>query len=87
MSSHGTDAPAATSAAPDAAPGGQVVEADLLVIGWGKGGKTLVRAGLEDGVYTAEIDLAKARNKSLIRDPGIFEVHPFRDRLPETYRI
>jgi len=50
-------------------------------------GKTLVRAGLEDGVYTAEIDLAKARNKSLIRDPGIFEVHPFRDRLPETYRI
>ncbi|HEY1028742.1 MAG TPA: carbon-nitrogen hydrolase family protein [Pseudomonas sp.] len=50
-------------------------------------GKTLVRAGLEDGVYSAEIDLAKARNKSLIREPGVFEIHPFKDRLPDTYRL
>ena len=50
-------------------------------------GKTLVRAGAEDGVFTVEIDIEKARNKSLIREPGVFEVHPFRDRLPDTYRI
>lgn len=50
-------------------------------------GTTLTRAGLEDGVFSVEIDLAKARNKSLIRDPGVFEIHPFRDRLPETYRL
>lgn len=50
-------------------------------------GKTLVRGGLEDGVFTVEIDVAKARDKSLIREPGVFEVHPFRDRQPETYRI
>jgi len=50
-------------------------------------GKTLTRAGEEDGVFSVEIDLEKARNKSLIRDPGVFEIHPFRDRLPETYRL
>ena len=50
-------------------------------------GKTLVRAGEEDGIFSADIDLAKARDKSLIRDPGVFEIHPFRDRLPETYRL
>lgn len=50
-------------------------------------GKTLVRAGEEDGIFSVDIDLAKARDKSLIRDPGVFEIHPFRDRLPETYRL
>ncbi|PWF22557.1 carbon-nitrogen hydrolase family protein [Corticimicrobacter populi] len=50
-------------------------------------GNTLVRAGAEDGIFTAEIDIARARNKSLIREPGVFEVHPFRDRLPATYRL
>jgi len=50
-------------------------------------GKTLIRAGQEDGVFSVDIELDKARNKSLIRDPGVFEIHPFRDRLPETYRL
>lgn len=50
-------------------------------------GKTLIRAGEDDGIFSVDIDLAKARDKSLIRDPGVFEIHPFRDRLPETYRL
>lgn len=30
---------------------------------------------------------ARARTKSIIRDPGVYEVHPFRDRRPQDYRI
>lgn len=50
-------------------------------------GKELLNAGMEDGIFSVDIDIESARVKSIIRDPGIYEVHPFRDRRPQDYRI
>ncbi len=53
----------------------------------GPDGVELVNAGMADGIFTVDVDLAKARVKSIIRDPGVYEVHPFRDRRPQDYGI
>jgi hypothetical protein len=39
----------------------------------------------ENVLYT-EIDPAWARNKHLIRQAGLHEIHRFRDRRPELYQ-
>ena len=45
-------------------------------------GITVVRLRLPPG-----IDARTALQIANERDPGVFEIHPFRDRLPETYRV
>lgn len=52
----------------------------------GPDGNEIVNAGESDGIVIADIDVTIARNKSIIREPGVYEIHPFRDRLPDTYR-
>lgn len=53
----------------------------------GPDGNEIFNAGMQEGIFTVDIDLARARTKSIIRDPGVYEVHPFRDRRPQDYRI
>lgn len=53
----------------------------------GPDGQELINAGMEDGIFSVDIDIERARVKSIIRDPGVYEVHPFRDRRPQDYRI
>ncbi len=50
-------------------------------------GREIINAGMEDGIFTVDVDLESARVKSIIRDPGVYEVHPFRDRRPQDYRV
>jgi len=50
------------------------------------GGFLLASAGFaEDTILYAEIDPAKARNKRVIRIPGIHEINRIADRRPEFY--
>ncbi len=50
------------------------------------GGFLLASAGFaEDTILYAEIDPAKARNKRVIRIPGIHEINRIADRRPEYY--
>lgn len=53
----------------------------------GPDGAEIFNAGMDEGIFTVDIDLSRARTKSIIRDPGVYEVHPFRDRRPQDYRI
>lgn len=53
----------------------------------GPDGGELINAGMEDGIFSVDIDIERARVKSIIREPGVYEVHPFRDRRPQDYRI
>lgn len=53
----------------------------------GPDGAELINAGMEDGIFSVDIDLERARVKSIIREPGVYEVHPFRDRRPQDYQI
>lgn len=53
----------------------------------GPDGREIFNAGMGEGIFSVEIDLDLARNKSIIRDPGVYEVHPFRDRRPQDYQI
>ncbi|UXS43022.1 carbon-nitrogen hydrolase family protein (plasmid) [Agrobacterium tumefaciens] len=53
----------------------------------GPDGREIINAGMEDGIFSVDIDIESARVKSIIREPGIYEVHPFRDRRPQDYRI
>lgn len=53
----------------------------------GPDGTELINAGKEDGIFYYDVDLSVANNKSIIRDPGIYEVHPFQDRRPQDYRL
>ncbi|MEO9336698.1 carbon-nitrogen hydrolase family protein [Mesorhizobium sp. SB112] len=48
-------------------------------------GQLLINGGVTTGVYCADFDADLARRKSIIRDPGVYEVHPFKDRRPQTY--
>lgn len=50
-------------------------------------GREIINAGMEDGIFSVDIDIESARVKSIIREPGVYEVHPFRDRRPQDYRI
>ncbi|MDH4572859.1 carbon-nitrogen hydrolase family protein [Salinicola acroporae] len=53
----------------------------------GPDGAELINAGKADGIFYYEVDLSSARNKSIIRDPGVYEVHPFQDRRPQDYKL
>ncbi|WP_136686171.1 carbon-nitrogen hydrolase family protein [Falsirhodobacter xinxiangensis] len=53
----------------------------------GPDGSEIINAGMADGIFTVDLDLEKARVKSIIRDPGVYEVHPWRDRRPQDYRV
>ncbi|KXF74814.1 amidohydrolase [Paramesorhizobium deserti] len=53
----------------------------------GPDGREIINAGMKDGIFSVDIDIDSARVKSIIREPGVYEVHPFRDRRPQDYRI
>jgi predicted amidohydrolase len=53
----------------------------------GPDGQEIINAGTVDGIFTVDVDMERARVKSIIREPGVYEVHPFRDRRPQDYRI
>lgn len=49
-------------------------------------GKRLREAGVDsEELLIAEIEPASARNKDLVFEPGVYELHPFRDRRPDLY--
>ena len=50
-------------------------------------GRVMVHAGKETGLYFADIDLDRSRNKTIVFESGEFEISPFKDRKPETYRL
>lgn len=39
----------------------------------------------DEAILFAEVDVERARNKHLVRVPGLHEIHRFRDRRPEFY--
>lgn len=53
----------------------------------GPDGNEIINGGMADGIFSVDVDLEKARVKSIIRDPGVYEVHPWRDRRPQDYAI
>jgi len=53
----------------------------------GPDGREVINAGMADGIFSVDVDLEQSRVKSIIRDPGIYEVHPWRDRRPQDYAI
>lgn len=42
-------------------------------------------SGESQELLMAEIEPASARNKDLIFEPGVYELHPFKDRRPDLY--
>lgn len=50
-------------------------------------GTVLAHAGRETGLFAAEIDLDRSRNKTIVFQSGEFEISPFKDRKPDTYRL
>lgn len=51
----------------------------------GPDGVELINGGTKDGIFYYDADLSLANSKSIIRDPGVYEVHPFKDRRPQDY--
>lgn len=49
-------------------------------------GKVLAKSNRKEEVTAAEVDLNKARNKHIVRIPGLWEVNCFKDRRPELYK-
>ena len=50
-------------------------------------GQILAHAQRSEGVLSAELDLDLARNKRIVFRKGEFEVSPWQDRRPQTYRL
>ncbi|WP_307276697.1 carbon-nitrogen hydrolase family protein [Labrys wisconsinensis] len=50
-------------------------------------GHVLVHAGTQTGLFAAEVDLNRSRDKRIVFESGEFEISPFRDRKPGTYRL
>lgn len=50
-------------------------------------GAVIGNSGRTQGLLTASVDVARARNKAIVVKAGEFEVSPFKDRRPATYRI
>ena len=44
-------------------------------------------AGEREGLLSADVDVARARNKKITFKAGEFEVSPWLDRRPATYRL
>jgi predicted amidohydrolase len=51
------------------------------------GGAVMTHAGKETGLFAADIDLARSRNKTIVFQSGEFEISPFKDRKPSSYRL
>ncbi len=49
-------------------------------------GAVVAKAGLEEGILAAEVDARRARDKRIIMKAGEFELSPFDDRRPSSYR-
>lgn len=65
-------------------------ERDAEFCGWSQvcdvRGNRLVEAdAAEQGLFVADIDVAEARSKDLLPNPGTYEMHLFDDRRPELY--
>ena len=50
-------------------------------------GAVLTHGGTETGLFAAEIDLERSRNKTIVFQSGEFEISPFKDRKPDAYRL
>jgi predicted amidohydrolase len=50
-------------------------------------GDVLIAAQQEEGLFAAEVDVDVARNKRIVFREGDFEVNPWRDRRPESYKL
>jgi len=50
-------------------------------------GAVVGNSGRTQGLLTASVDVARARNKTIVVKAGEFEVSPFKDRRPATYRV
>lgn len=50
-------------------------------------GAVIGSSGRSEGVMAAIVDVERARNKTITVKAGEFEVSPFKDRRPATYRI
>jgi 5-aminopentanamidase len=50
-------------------------------------GAVIGNSGRTEGVMVATVDVERARNKTITVKAGEFEVSPFKDRRPATYRI
>jgi predicted amidohydrolase len=50
-------------------------------------GNVLHNAGRSEGLTVASVDVSRARDKSIIMEAGRFELHPWKDRRPESYRL
>lgn len=50
-------------------------------------GTVIGNSGRSEGVMAASIDVERARNKTITVRAGEFEISPFKDRRPATYRI
>jgi 5-aminopentanamidase len=50
-------------------------------------GEVIVNAKRAEGVVTAQVNVCRARNKTIVFKAGEFEVSPWTDRRPKTYRL
>jgi predicted amidohydrolase len=50
-------------------------------------GEVLASTDRDDALLVASIDLARARDKKITFQKGEFELSPWRDRRPATYRL
>lgn len=50
-------------------------------------GDVLTNAGIAEGVVSATADVTSARNKTIAFKEGSFELSPWKDRRPATYRL
>ena len=50
-------------------------------------GQVIADAERREGLLSADVDLARARDKTIVVKAGEFEVSPWKDRRPATYRL
>lgn len=50
-------------------------------------GNVIVNAGTDEGIVVAAADVDRARNKTIAFKAGEFELSPWKDRRPATYRL
>lgn len=50
-------------------------------------GNVMINAGTDEGIVLAAADVGRARNKTIAFKAGEFELSPWKDRRPATYRL
>ncbi|WP_439619000.1 carbon-nitrogen hydrolase family protein [Shinella sp.] len=50
-------------------------------------GNVMINAGTDEGIVFAAADVGRARNKTIAFKAGEFELSPWKDRRPATYRL